>query len=71
MAKNADDDACAHCRGQRYGHATAYNGLGGRVKLCHPDEGMDCYRLVTIYRHSLPCLQCSDARLLTDAHHDR
>lgn len=23
--------------------------------LCHPDVGMDCYRLVTVWHHSIPC----------------
>lgn len=26
--------------------------------LCHPDVGLDCYRLVTVYRHHLPCDAC-------------
>lgn len=23
--------------------------------LCHPNSGLDCYRLVTVYHHQMPC----------------
>ena len=26
--------------------------------LCHPDDGLDCYRMVTLYHHATPCGQC-------------
>ena len=37
--------------------------------LCHPDEGMDCYHLATVYRHPLPCRDCiqAPARAVTAA----
>ena len=34
---------CAHCANEMRGHASA-----GAQSLCHPDEGLDCYRLVTV-----------------------
>jgi hypothetical protein len=42
---------CGHCGGPLRGYATL-----GNIKLCHPDEGMDCYRLVTLYGHGAPCV---------------
>ena len=45
---------CAHCREPMQGYAT----IGGRW-LCHPDAGLDCYRLVTVYGHPMPCFQCA------------
>lgn len=58
------DDAakriCRHCGTKARGYAD----VGGPV--CHPDAGMDCYRLVTVYGHPMPCTPCSDARMLLD-----
>jgi hypothetical protein len=33
---------------------------GGReYDLCHPDDGLDCYRLVTVYKHPIDnCPHC-------------
>lgn len=25
------------------------------ISLCHPDGGMDCYHLVTVYHHGMSC----------------
>ena len=44
---------CAHC-GHRVRGSASYNGL----PLCHPDEGMDCYHLVTVWGHKMPCDPC-------------
>lgn len=41
---------CAHCLSPQQGYASV-----GDAPLCHPDEGMDCYFLVTVYRHGMPC----------------
>ena len=41
---------CGHCGKPPVGFAQANN-----VSLCHPDVGLDCYALVTVYRHSMPC----------------
>lgn len=41
---------CGHCRQPMRGYASAHG-----TWLCHPDDGMDCYRLVTVYRHEMPC----------------
>lgn len=49
---------CSHCQCIMRGSA----GLtldGVHYPLCHPDEGMDCYRLVTVYKH--PVVGCSCA----------
>ncbi len=53
---------CGHCRQRAIGHASV-----GKVRVCHPDSGMDCYRLVTVYRHWMPCRPCSEANLLLRA----
>lgn len=41
---------CAHCSEPMRGRAS-FNGL----PLCHPDKGVDCYHLVTVYGHAMPC----------------
>lgn len=41
---------CAHCANERRGYASV-----GVQPLCHPDAGMDCYRLVTVYGCTMPC----------------
>ncbi len=34
----------------------------GHFPLCHPNVGVDCYRLVTIWRHPLEnCVKCTQA----------
>ncbi len=54
-----DDDAtCGHCLGAVVGAAFVDQDV-----LCHTDEGMDCYRLVTVYRHPMPCRGCWRRRL--------
>lgn len=48
----AFDYTCGHCGLQLLGYGTAETG----EKLCHPDQpAMDCYRLVTVYQHDMPC----------------
>ncbi len=44
---------CAHCQQSAQGYATV-----GGDRVCHVDNMMDCYRLVTLYRHPLPCPDC-------------
>lgn len=44
---------CAHCGGPMRGYASA-----GDAWLCHPDSGIDCYHLVTLYGHPAPCAAC-------------
>ena len=44
---------CGHCGPPARGGAGV-----GDTPLCHPDGGMDCYRLVTVYRHPTPCFGC-------------
>jgi hypothetical protein len=48
---------CGHCSGPQRGYARAYG-----EHLCHPDDGMDCYHLVTVYHHPTPCGGCSAER---------
>lgn len=38
--------------------------LADKQRVCHPDSGMDCYRLTTIYDHPTPCKPCREANLL-------
>lgn len=45
-----DQATCAHCARPQSGYASV-----GVQPLCHPDEGMDCYRLVTVYGCTMPC----------------
>lgn len=53
---------CAHCHGTLRGYGSINDDL-----LCHPDDGLDCYRLVTVYHHTRPCRTCVDVRLLEEA----
>lgn len=39
---------CDHCGREQRGYAHLYRD-GVNYALCHPDEGVDCYRLVTVY----------------------
>lgn len=41
---------CGHC-----GKPVHLGGAVGATRLCHPDEDMDCYHLVTVYKHPMPC----------------
>lgn len=41
---------CAHCGDPQVGYAMA-----GGQPLCHADFGLDCYRLVTVFKHPTPC----------------
>ena len=41
---------CGHCGLPVVGYGTAHD-----AKLCHPDFGLDCYHLVTLYHHQMPC----------------
>lgn len=44
------ETTCAHCAKPVRGWATV-----GVQRLCHPNEGLDCYRRVTVYGCSMPC----------------
>lgn len=46
---------CAHCSAPILGTSASLNDAA----LCHPDEGTDCYRLVTIYGHPLGHIGCA------------
>jgi transcriptional regulator with XRE-family HTH domain len=47
----APEAICGHCGEPQRGYASLWG-----IPLCHPDEGLDCYRLVTVYGHGAPCL---------------
>lgn len=62
-----EDDAlgatriCTHCQQPQRGFASlTLSGI--EFPLCHPDTGMDCYRLVTIYRHTPNRCRCTSAQ---------
>lgn len=57
------DRFCAHC-GNRMRGVASKTVRGRTYWLCHPDEGMDCYRLVTLYHHELntACAKCADPK---------
>ncbi len=50
----APEPICGHCSRPMRGSASLND-----TALCHPDDGMDCYRLVTIYKHEMPCMRIS------------
>lgn len=52
---------CGHCGEQMRGSASITD-ASGTVWLCHPDEGRDCYHLVTVWGHDPHpgCRQCRD-----------
>lgn len=54
---------CGHCGEQMRGHASISD-ANGVAWLCHPDEGQDCYHLVTVWGHDpYPgCRQCEADR---------
>lgn len=41
---------CGHCGGPQVGYAAVHG-----TPVCHPDDGLDCYMLVTTWGHSMPC----------------
>lgn len=43
---------CAHCGNEQQGYASVHKG-GVNYPLCHPDEGLDCYHLVTVYHEPI------------------
>ena len=60
---------CAHCGGIQLGYTAV-----GESKLCHPDRGrvdgglpLDCYRLVTVHDHAMPCVNCQTKNAAVDA----
>lgn len=57
---------CGHCGGQLRGNAEAND-----VPVCHPDRGMDCYLMVTVWGHDTPCSDCSALRQRDEADSSR
>lgn len=66
---------CGHCVNPMRGHASISEATG-TVWLCHPDDGEDCYRLVTVWGHdtSGDCHLCAEVRVewdrITQAAHE-
>ncbi len=52
---------CGHCGRDDIGTPQAGYGAVGKTRLCHPNEPgrPDCFRLVTVYGHTMPC-RCSE-----------
>lgn len=66
---------CAHCGNPMQGSA-GLTLANTHYYLCHPDTGMDCYRLVTVFQHPVSNCPCTgyngawtneDVDLLLDA----
>lgn len=53
--KFTDVPKCGHCGEDQVGRAT-YN----MTPLCHPNDEskMDCYKLVSLDHHEMPCYPC-------------
>lgn len=51
-----DNTRCAHCGRQMNNFAGGSSKVGGN-NTCHPNakDRPDCYRLVTVYKHEMPC----------------
>lgn len=54
LRATAPKPSCGHCGRVQDGYAAV-----GNTPLCHPDEGMDCFKLVTLYGHATPCDTCT------------
>lgn len=48
-------NTCWHCGKPQRGYASV-----GPALVCHPDDGLDCYRLVISGGHPMPCPSCAD-----------
>jgi hypothetical protein len=62
--------SCSHCGGELRGFASAWQSGEPERFLCHPDTGLDCYRLVTVYQHPMHCKPCGHVRTLEDEARD-
>lgn len=53
----AKNETCGHCGRTDVGSYAAGSSAVGNQRLCHPNEAgrPDCYRLVTVYKHPVPC----------------
>jgi hypothetical protein len=59
---SASRGTCSHC-GEPMRGLAGLTVEGVHYRLCHPDEGMDCYRLVTVYRHPAKDCPCAGGSL--------
>jgi len=56
---------CHHCGRRDVGsHAAGWASVNS-FKVCHPNDGdrPDCYSLVTLHHHEMPCLECGQPEL--------
>ena len=53
---------CAHCGAKDVSTLAAGGAAVGMQPLCHPYVGdrMDCYSLVTLHKHPMPCEPCAE-----------
>ena len=61
-------NTCGHCGQRQLGALNHYDRGGATADgtpLCHPDFGMECYRLVTVYHHPTPCPECEVKNAIT------
>lgn len=62
----SEEIRCEHCTGVVLGYATVYFD-GKSYSVCHPNTGLDCYKLVTLYHHGSQCYCCREVRVTLDA----
>lgn len=66
MASLVTAEQCGHCGAMDVGTWAAGRSSIGPIALCHPRVDTpagarpDCYRLVTVYGHEMPCPCMSD-----------
>lgn len=62
MPATSEPRRCGHCGASDVGTLRAGYASVGMEPVCHPYVGdrPDCYRLVTIYGHPMPCADCRD-----------
>lgn len=58
---------CAHCGARDVGCYNAGYASNGDQYLCHPNatNRPDCYTLVTVFKHPMPCPRCPGSILLS------
>lgn len=57
---------CVHCSGIVLGYSTL-DVDNKTYRVCHPNTGLDCYKLMTVYSHDRWCFACTDVRIVLDS----
>jgi hypothetical protein len=52
VSSRREHPTCAHCGRPARGSAAIFID-GIEITLCHPDVGLDCYHLVTVYKERI------------------